>query len=288
MTWLSDDAVARLRSIVTEPDFTGTRYELIREIARGGMGAVYEALDRELSRHVAIKVLLPEHDIAGGAARLHAEASLIAGLEHPGIVSVHDRGTLADGSEYYVMKLVRGATLSSMKPGSVNELLRLFVRICEPVAFAHARGVVHCDLKPANIMVGEFGEVLVMDWGVANGRGGTRGYMAPEQDAGSISPATDVFALGTMLRQMLAGNSVPRRLKAIVAKASADAPDARYGSARELADDILRFIDDQPVTAYREGILERAGRWAIRNRTLLAVVGAYLLMRAIVLIAVGR
>ena len=288
MTWLSDDAVERLRSVVAEPDFSGTRYRIVREIARGGMGVVYEAEDGELSRRVAIKVLLPERSTANEHTRLRSEAALVAGLEHPGIVAVHDRGTLADGSPYYVMKLVRGVTLSSLRMTTASEVLRLFLRICEPVAFAHARGITHCDLKPANVMVGEFGEVLVMDWGVANGTGGTPGYMAPEQEAGSVTPASDVFALGTMLRQMLGDFRAPRRLTAIMGKATAARAEDRYATARELADDVVRYIDDQPVSALRESVIERGGRWAARNRTLLAVVAAYLVMRAIVLVAFSR
>lgn len=283
MTWLSDDAVARLRTIVAEPDFAGTRYDIVREIGRGGAGVVYEALDRELTRSVAVKVLVPESNDT-----VRPEAALIAQLEHPGIVPVHDAGVLADGRSYYVMKLVRGAALSSMQITSLNETLRLFVRVCEPVAFAHAQGVVHCDLKPSNVMVGEFGEVLVMDWGAANGRGGTQGYMAPEQERGEISPASDVFALGVMLRQMVAGARAPRRLQAIVGKAVASDPRARYATARELADDVVRYIDDRPLSAYKESSFEKIGRWANRNRALLAVVGAYLLMRAFVVIAFQR
>lgn len=288
MTWLSDYTVDRLRAVVTEPDFSGTRYRIIREIARGGMGLVYEADDLELGRRVAVKVLLPENATPNDADRIRSEAALVARLEHPGIVAIHDRGVLADGSPFYVMKLVRGETLSSRHYGSLSEALRLFTRICEPVAFAHARGVTHCDLKPANVMVGEFGEVLVMDWGVANGTGGTRGYMAPEQERGIVGPATDVFALGTVLRQLTAGVRAPRRLAAIIEKATATDPAERYATARELADDVVRYMDDLPVVAHPENVIERAGRWAARNRTLLAVIAAYLVMRAIVLFTVGR
>ncbi len=105
----------------------------------------------------------------GAQRRLEREATILAGLEHPGIVPVHDAGTLPDGSAFYVMKRVRGTRVDALARSglSLAEALRLFARICEPVAFAHARGVVHRDLKPENVMVGEFGEVIVMDWGVA-------------------------------------------------------------------------------------------------------------------------
>ena len=288
MSWLSDDAVNRLRAVVAEPDFSSTSYRLVREIARGGMGVVYEAEDLELARRVAIKVLLPENATPKDVDRLRSEATLVAQLEHPGIVAIHDRGVLPDGSPFYVMKLVRGETLSSRHFTSTSDALRLFVRICEPVAFAHARGITHCDLKPSNVMVGEFGEVLVMDWGVANGLGGTRGYMAPEQESGAVTPATDVFALGTVLRHIVAHTRVPRRLAAIIEKATATSPADRYSTARELSDDVVRYIDDLPVIAHPENVLERTARWAARNRTLLAVIAAYLVMRAIVIITIGR
>jgi serine/threonine protein kinase len=270
---ISDDAVARLRTVASVPDFTGTRYELVREIGRGGMGIVYEGIDRELSRTVAIKVV----------SERNAEAQLTATLEHPGIVPVHDAGTLPDGRAFYVMKLVRGATLGDAHHPSGQEALRLFVRICEPVAFAHARGVVHCDLKPSNVMLGEFGEVLVMDWGIANRSGGTKGYMAPEQERGEISPAADVFALGTILRHMTVRPN--RRLRAIIAKAMAPDTTSRYPTATELIEDVTRFVDGRDIAAYRESPLERFSRWGYRNRALLAVIAAYLIMRAIVVIA---
>ena len=166
---LSDKAIERLRAGADEPDLAGTRYRLLERVARGGMGVVYAAEDEKLERRVALKVL----DVPGSdgdlATRLMREARVLARLEHPGIVPVHDVGTLADGRVFYTMKFVEGQRLDKFIEGieSVQDRLRLFLRICEAVAFAHARGVLHRDLKPANIMVGPFGEVLVMDWGLA-------------------------------------------------------------------------------------------------------------------------
>lgn len=267
MTWLSDEVVARLR----EPDFSGTRYRIVAEIARGGMGVVYEAEDLELQRRVAIKVMSDDN----------REPRLIAQLEHPGIVPVHDSGVLPDGRVFYAMKLVRGRMLHS------DDNLRLFLRLCEAVAFAHSRGVVHCDLKLSNVMVGEFGEVLVMDWGIANTTAaGTRGYMSPEQERGDpVDSRTDVYSLGAMLRERA---PLPRRLAAIAAKATAINPSDRYASASELADDVSRFLDDQPLAGVRESATDRALLWLSRNRALVGVLLAYVIMRLIVLIVVHR
>src|SRR6266498_2110102 len=169
MRWLSDSKVNHLRSIADDPDFSATKYTVVKEIERGGMGTVYLAEDPELSRQVAIKVLNFPELSQDMARRMVREAQIIARLEHPGIVPVHDVGTLPDGRVFYAMKYVQGRRLDQYLPQipGLFDRLRIFHRICEAVAFAHARGVLHRDLKPANIMVGAFGEVLVMDWGVA-------------------------------------------------------------------------------------------------------------------------
>ena len=169
-------------------------------------------------------------------ARLRREAGVLARLEHPGIVPVHDTGTLADGRAFYAMKLVRGEQLLEHLAGveRLDERLRVFERICETVAFAHARGVLHRDLKPSNVMVGGFGEVLVLDWGLSKVGGrhsgedpddraaaptlqpgqlrgehptdagtvaGTPGFMAPEQrDGGTVDERSDVYSLGRAAR----------------------------------------------------------------------------------------
>jgi serine/threonine protein kinase len=167
--FLSDKALEQLRESVNVPDLTGTRYRLLERVARGGMGVVYSAEDEKLSRRVALKVLDAQDQNGELARRLAREAQVLARLEHPGIVPVHDVGTLQDGRVFYTMKFVEGRRLDKHieSVASVPDRLRLFLRICDAVAFAHARGVLHRDLKPANIMVGPFGEVLVMDWGLA-------------------------------------------------------------------------------------------------------------------------
>jgi serine/threonine protein kinase len=279
-----------LRAVAELPDFGGTRYRIVRELGRGGMGVVYEAEEFELRRHVAVKVLATELVSREGAEQMRDEARVVAKLEHPGIVPIHEVGTLADGRVFYAMKLVRGHRLDKVS-GTEHELLRVFLRICEAVGFAHANGVVHRDLKPENVMVGEFGEVLVMDWGVATSLGnddprrviaGTCGYMAPEQErGGAVDASTDVFALGAILRGML-DDRPSRLLSAICAKACAEDQSNRYRDARELAADVTSYLDGERLTAYRENVVERISRWLDRNRALVAVVVAYLVMRTIV------
>jgi serine/threonine-protein kinase len=151
------------------PDLAGTRYTLLERVARGGMGVIYAAKDEKLDRRVALKVLDVEGRSGELARRLVREAQVLARLEHPGMVPVHDVGTLQDGRVFYTMKFVEGRRIDKHLDAveSVPDRLRLFLRICDAVAFAHAHGVLHRDLKPANVMVGSFGEVLVLDWGLA-------------------------------------------------------------------------------------------------------------------------
>ena len=290
MTWLSDSSIARLREVTEQPDLEGTRYTLVRELGRGGMGVVYEAHDAELDRAVAMKIVATDAP-AAVADRLAREARIVARLEHPGIVPVHDVGVLPDGRVFYTMKLVRGRRLDEWIRANHPraDVLRMFVRICEAVAFAHASGVVHRDLKPENVMVGAFGAVLVMDWGVAQAVDdgsdraivGTPGFMSPEQSRGEpADPRSDVYALGILLRGLVTDKD--RRLSAIGEKATSQNREDRYPTARELGDDILHFLDGQRVSAYRENVLQRAGREVVRHRALVVLIGAYIVMRAIV------
>src|SRR6476469_1729245 len=168
MKFLPDQVVARLQTEMQTPDLSGTRYRALELLGHGGMGTVWLAQDSILQRPVALKVIAAENSSADLASRLMQEAVVLARLEHPGIVPVHDAGTLADGRTFYCMKLVEGQTLDRYAGRlPLRERLRLFQRIAEPLAFAHSRGIIHRDLKPANVMVGSFGEVLIMDWGLA-------------------------------------------------------------------------------------------------------------------------
>lgn len=188
MRELSDSTLDHLRRVIDVPDFAGTRYRVRSFIASGGMGDVYVAEDMHLDREVAIKVLGPSGD-ADAAARMQREALVIARLEHPSIVPVHDVGTLPDGRVFYVMKRVIGDRLDQhvTLATPLGERLAMFRRVCEAVAYAHANGVVHRDLKPANIMVGSFGEVLVMDWGLAKVVRSTGAAGSVDPDAATIA-----------------------------------------------------------------------------------------------------
>jgi serine/threonine-protein kinase len=163
------------------PDDRHGRYQLVGEIARGGMGAVLKGRDTDLGRDLAVKVLLEAHRARPEMVRRFVDEAQIGGqLQHPGIVPVYELGTFGDRRPYFTMKLVRGRTLASLlagREGLADDLPRfvsIFEQVCQTVAYAHARGVIHRDLKPGNIMVGGFGEVQVMDWGVAKvlARGG--------------------------------------------------------------------------------------------------------------------
>jgi serine/threonine protein kinase len=302
MRWLSDAAVDHLREVADRPDLAHTPYELQEPIARGGMGTVYRARDRRLDRDVAIKVMNAPAPAPVEIERLRNEARILARLEHPGILPVHDLGALPDGRLFYVMKLVRGRRLDeAIADEPLHARLRTFGRICEAVAFAHAQGVVHRDLKPENVMVGPFGEVLVLDWGVAKILGdpahesgtvlGTPGYMSPEQARGEtarVDERADVYALGAVLQFLLAreGEGTPPALEAIGAKALAASPAGRYASVGELAAEVERFLAARRVQAYPEGPVERARRLAVKYRTPLLLVAAYLLMRVLLALLV--
>jgi len=298
MDWLSDKVIDHVRESLDVPDLTGTPYVLGRELGRGGMGTVYDAYDPRLERAVALKVLSPLDDRAEAVERLWREARVLARLEHPGIVPVHDVGMLPDGRPYYVMKRVEGRRLDQYletRP-SLGELCRVFLRVCEPVAFAHAHEVVHRDLKPENIMLGPFGEVLVLDWGVAKSLGqaerqglviGTADYMAPEQRAAQpVDARADVYSLGCLLRS--ACGPTPRPLQSIVERATEPDPQRRYQSVSEMSTDVERFLDHLPVTAHRESWPERLVRILTRHKTLALLILAYLVMRIVVFFLLRR
>jgi len=283
MSFLHDHALDHLRQVTETPDFSNTRYRIEAELGRGGMGIVYQAWDSQLERAVALKVM-----DAGYA--INQEGKLLAQLEHPGLAPVYDAGSLADGRVYYAMRLIQGRRLDEFlhHESSLTARLRTFQKICDAVAFAHHRGVIHCDLKPQNIMVGDFGEVFVVDWGVARTiegaplpSAGTPHYMAPEQSRHGAQPLdarTDVFALGRILQDLMPPVP-PRPLEAIAQKATAPEPAGRFSDVPGLAADVNLFLAGLPVTAYRDTAFERLARFCRQNQVLLLLIGSYLAVK---------
>jgi serine/threonine protein kinase len=290
---ISDRAINRLLDAAGWPELDA-RYEITGVAGHGGMGTVYVARDHVLDRDVAVKVLDIADDSGSRAGRLRREAHILARLDHPGMVPIHDAGTLVDGRAFYVMKLVTGGRLDDViRDGlPLDNRLTVFGRILDAVAFAHAHGVVHRDLKPENVMVGGFGEVYVMDWGVAqDGRPdaeravvGTPGFMPPEQArGGGVDRRADVFALGALLEQLI-GGSAPTALRAIAAKACNQDANARYQSVESLAADIARFRNQDPVEAYHESWIERTVRIYRRYELPILLLLAYVVMRFALLV----
>jgi tetratricopeptide (TPR) repeat protein len=321
------------------------RYVLKCFHAKGGMGEIWLAEDTDVGRSVALKRMLGRQPAS--QARFLIEAQITGQLEHPGIVPVHELGQTPDGQPFYVMKFVRGQTLKKVireyhaalkesgQPQEVEELrlLQIFSSLCQTVAYAHSRGVLHRDLKPENVMLGPYGETLVLDWGIAKVLGqpdldlfaespdteyvqltgtitetgtqagaimGSPSYMAPEVAGGrndEVDQRSDVYLLGATLYEILTGAlprkadtlllllkkaqheppapprqvnpHVPRALEAICLKAMAFRKEDRYASALEVAGDVQRYLAGEPVSAYREGTLARAWRWAKKHRVAL-------------------
>ena len=356
---------ARERDVTIPGGAAGTatkRYKLIDLHGAGGLGRVWRAYDRELDRDVALKEVRPARARDPRVrARFLREARLTGRLEHPNIVPVHElRGRSETEPLYYIMRLVMGRTLAESaqvyhaqrdagRAGSVEfrSLLGALVSVGNAIAFAHARGVIHRDLKGPNVVLGDFGEVLVLDWGLAcdttrhdEAAGpekslagivslestsdtapgevfGTPSYMAPEQANGQlekIGQRTDVYGLGAILFEILTGRppyvgsgaedvlaqvrrgapsrpreiapKTPRALEAVCLKAIARAPSERYESASAFAADLERWLADEPVSAWREPLFVRLGRWVRRHKTLAASVVA-LLVTATVALAMG-
>ena len=315
-------------------------YKPDREIARGGMGRIIAAEDQRLGRRVALKELLePAGDALG---RFQREALITARLQHPGIVPVYEAGRWPSGEPFFAMKLVSGRPLDRViaEARTLPDRLALLPRIAaaaDAMAYAHSQRVVHRDLKPGNVLIGDFGETVVIDWGlakdldagdspesgerlpraasakqsattstesstltVAGAVMGTPAYMAPEQARGEpVDQRADVFALGAMLYHLLAGvppynartatdviaaaalgkvvplvereDGAPRDLVAIVERAMAPDPDARYPHAGELADELRRFLTGQLVSAHRYTTGQRIARYVKKHRAAVTI-----------------
>jgi tetratricopeptide (TPR) repeat protein len=343
-----------LMQTVDHPATQKSRYTLTRLHGEGGLGQVWVAHDNDLGRDVAFKQIKPGKTANPDLwRRFLKEAQITGQLEHPNIVPVYELGREPDNKQpFYTMRLVRGQTLREAiaenhrrrqageeDPLERPKLLQNFMSICQALSYAHSHGVIHRDLKPENVIVGRFGEVVVLDWGLAKlvdekeatatlisseegnkldetqaGQAlGTPAYMAPEQADGRldlIDRRTDIYGLGSILFEILTGQpphsssvtadmlrriaqsdtplartvdpSVPRPLDAICAKAMAKRREDRYQSAAALAEDVQRWLADEPVKAYREPLRVRVGRKLRRHKGLVAGAAAVLITVSVV------
>ena len=363
------------------PQRSAGRFTVLRPHASGGLGQVSVALDQELERQVALKEIKEKHvGSAEARSRFVLEAMITGRLEHPGVVPVYSLGHHTDGRPFYAMRFIKGDSLkeaidrfhgnrsrdrqeavgapplpdgrgSDFTSLEFRKLLGRFIDVCNAIAYAHSRGVLHRDIKPGNIMLGPYGETLVVDWGLAktgvrgqesgvteaaarestesllspaSGSGssetlagsalGTPAYMSPEQAAGKIDElgqATDVYSLGATLYELLTGKApfagksdevlakvqagdfppprlvqpaVPAPLEAVCLKAMARSPADRYASTRELADEIERWLADEPVRAWPEPWAVKFRRWTSRHRVLVSSAAACLAVATVALV----
>ncbi len=364
------------------PQWRYGRFTLRRLHAKGGLGEVHVAEDEELGREVALKRMQDRHQHnPESRRRFLQEAAITARLEHPGIVPIYGLTHDEHGQPCYAMRFIEGESLKEAidrfygcvapdEPTGLSrradggdeprrsldytslpfrQLLQRFISVCNTIAYAHSRGIIHRDIKPQNVMIGKYGETLVVDWGLAKevrelesesvgaqkseagaptlslsnsltqeGQAvGTPAYMAPEQAAGqweAVGPGSDIFSLGATLYTALTGqapiqgqdaleaierarsgdwrpprqvkSSVPKPLDAICRKAMAAAPAERYATANELAEDVERWLADEPVGVFEEPMLMRAARWARKHKAIMATAAA-ILLTAIVALSAG-
>ena len=306
LTWLSEGEHAAPADATPEPS---ERYQDLGVLAEGGMGEVRRVLDRRLDRVLVKKIL--KADRPELAELFWTEACVTARLEHPGVVPIHDFGETPDGRPYFIMKEVRGQTLREALRArghaagwSTRRLVGALVQVCQAVAMAHEQGILHRDLKPDNIMLGDYGEVLVLDWGLAivaeagaRGAAGTPGYMPPEQARGeAVSTASDVFALGATLFEILTGAppytgesaaavleatrtggpdraalaGAPEELAELAGRALAEAPAARPQDAAVFAARLTSWLDGDRRVSEAEVLVEKAAGMLRRGDALRA------------------
>ncbi|HEV3417431.1 MAG TPA: protein kinase, partial [Pirellulales bacterium] len=306
------------------------RYEILQEIARGGMGVVYKARQSRLDRIVALKMILTGR-LASNAdvARFYSEAQAAANLDHPGIVPIYEVGQYG-GQHYFSMAYVEGESLAAALakgPLPPHDAAALVQRLCEAVQYAHQRGVIHRDLKPANVLIDSARRPHITDFGLAKHAGadsgltatgqvlGTPSYMPPEQAAGEVSaigPAADIYSLGAVLYAALTGRppfqaatpldtlmqvcssdpvsprllnpAVSRDLATICLKCLEKEPERRYASAADVAEDLRRFLADEPILARRQGPLVQTARWVRKRRKTVTLVLGSIAAAAAVLI----
>jgi tetratricopeptide (TPR) repeat protein len=308
-------ATARRRrpGAICLPTVAPGNYAIERELARGGMGRILEAWDCLHQRPVALKVSL--HKTAKAASRFEREITITARLSHPAIIPLYAAGRWMDGEPFFAMKRVEGRSFADVAAGATAlkdklALLPHLLAVIEALAYAHGRGIVHRDLKPSNVLIGAFGETVVIDWGLAMEAGeddpedertvGTPGFMPPEQARGEpVDARADVYALGALLYHLLAGAAphggggarqalravlegppaalatlapdAPPDLVTLVETAMAREPADRYPSAAQMADDLRRFVTGQLISAHSYTFGTLFRRWLSRHKAVLSV-----------------
>ncbi len=329
LLWLAvDDDREALSEASPEVPLPGRKtfgdFELLEEIARGGMGAVYKARQISLNRIVAVKMIL-----AGGLAsteairRFRAEAEAAASLQHPNIVAIHEVGE-CDGHQFFSMDYVQGRSLAEVvreHPLPARQAAGYLKTIAEAVQHAHQRAILHRDLKPSNVLIDGSDQPRILDFGLAKrlsvesdltltGQAvGSPNFMPPEQAEGrsnAVGPASDVYSLGALLYHLITGRppfqaetltsllkqvveaepvapqfldpNIPRDLETICLKCLEKEPGRRYGTARELAEELGRFLGDEPIQARPASGAEKLWRWCRRQPVRAGLIGALVMV----------
>lgn len=317
------EALAAVRS--GDGDWRIADHEILDEIARGGMGVIYRAREPHSERIVALKcVLAYQGDSDQAVARFRREAEMVASLDHPNIVPIYQIGETADGFPFFTMKYATDGSLQQAGdsfPRDARESVLLMAKVARAVQYAHEQGVLHRDLKPGNILLDGRGEPLVSDFGLARSEEtssqltrslasfGTPGYIAPEQadgPAAHLTPAADIYSLGAILFEMLAGRPpfvgdnafavmkqaaekpapklctlaphLDRDLQTICERCLERDVTARYQSAEALADDLENWLENLPIIARPVGLWQRSRRWVRTNRKLAALLAVFFVL----------
>jgi WD40 repeat protein/serine/threonine protein kinase len=305
-------------------------YELLEEVAHGGMGVVYRARQISLNRTVAVKMLLlGQFSSEQSIQRFRREAAAVGSLQHPNIVAVHEIGAI-DGQHFFSMDFIEGRSLAALireNPLPARTAAQYCHAIAEAIAYAHTRGVIHRDLKPSNILIDPFDQVRITDFGLAKKLDGSSdltltghllgspNYLPPEIACGSRRDATvlcDIYSIGAILYESLTGRPpflaesiqetllkirdtevpsprllqprVPRELETICLKCLEKNPQKRYRDARELADDLNRFLKNEPIRARSVSSFEKGWRWCRRTPALAVSLSSIFFLLLIVII----
>ncbi|MDD7984858.1 protein kinase [Lentisphaera marina] len=309
-----DDALLKDSSLVREIQDIGGRYVLGSALGQGGQKKIITCQDKFTQRNLAMAVLRDGEKLSNNEAFIN-EARISAHLEHPNIVPLYDLGLNEDNKPYFTMKLLSGSNLQEIienKKQTLNEGLEIFLKVCDAMAYAHSQGVLHLDLKPENIQIDDFGQVLVCDWGLAQKINqaneenlgkvkGSLAYMAPEQLSGTtLSVCSDIYALGGVLYSLLLGESpyspselkkrlkandlqpeclsskklanLPKGLQAVFIKAIEHKAEDRYQSVTALSSEIRAYIAGFATNAENPNILTILKKIIIRHKALSSVL----------------